>query len=143
MSRNWLAVASADHVKVGLKGGFMQVCHGKGGPLNRLAPGDKVVYYSPLEELGGKNICRSFTALGLVKSGLPYQFDMGGGFMPFRRDVLWLTAQAAPIRPLLNQLDFSAGLKNWGYKLRLGFFSISDHDISLIAAAMGAEFPEA
>ncbi len=29
MSRNWIAVASADHVRRGLAGGFMQVCHGK------------------------------------------------------------------------------------------------------------------
>ena len=47
MSRNWLAVASAEHVEIGRDAGFMQVCHGKATPLRRVQPGDRVVYYSP------------------------------------------------------------------------------------------------
>ena len=45
MSRNWLAVASAEHVEIGRSAGFMQVCHGKASPLRRVQPGDRVVYY--------------------------------------------------------------------------------------------------
>ena len=40
MSRHWIGIASADHVRRGAGEGFMQVCHGKGGPLKRTAPGD-------------------------------------------------------------------------------------------------------
>ena len=47
MSRNWLAVASAEHVQIGRSAGFMQVCHGKASPLRRIQPGDRIVYYSP------------------------------------------------------------------------------------------------
>jgi hypothetical protein len=47
MSRNWLAVASAEHVEIGRSAGFMQVCHGKASPLRRVQPGDRVVDYSP------------------------------------------------------------------------------------------------
>ena len=47
MSANWIAVASAEHVRRGREGGFMQVCHGKAAPLRRIQPGDGVVYYSP------------------------------------------------------------------------------------------------
>ena len=43
MSRNWLAVASANHVRKGRAEGFMQVCHGKLAPLRRIKPGDLVV----------------------------------------------------------------------------------------------------
>ena len=43
MSRNWLAVASANHVRKGRAEGFMQVCHGKLAPLRRIKPGDHVV----------------------------------------------------------------------------------------------------
>jgi hypothetical protein len=34
MSRTWIAVASAEHVRVGHQAGFMQVCHGKAAPLS-------------------------------------------------------------------------------------------------------------
>jgi hypothetical protein len=37
MPRNWIAVASANHATRGREDGFMQICHGKGGPLRRLA----------------------------------------------------------------------------------------------------------
>ncbi|MDD5576645.1 MAG: EVE domain-containing protein, partial [Acidithiobacillus sp.] len=55
MSRNWVAVASAEHVRIGRAAGFMQVCHGKAAPLRRIKPGDRVAYYSPTVEFGGKN----------------------------------------------------------------------------------------
>jgi hypothetical protein len=66
---------------------------------------------------------------------------MGGGFHPFRRDVMWLTSQPAPIQPLLDKLEFSAGVRNWGQKFRYGLFPISDHDMGVIADAMGAHVP--
>jgi hypothetical protein len=139
MSNNWIAVASAEHVQCGRTGGFMQVCHGKAGPLRRVKPGDRVAYYSPTIEFGGKNKLQAFTALGIVKPGEPYPFDMGGGFCPFRRDVAWFNTNEAPIQPILNVLEFSAGNRNWGYQLRFGIFQISTHDINIIAAAMGVE----
>ena len=48
MSRNWLAVASADHVAIGRRGGFMQVCHGKAAPLRRIQPGDTILMHAGL-----------------------------------------------------------------------------------------------
>jgi hypothetical protein len=137
---NWIAVASAEHVRIGRGQGFMQVCHGKGAPLRRVLPGHKVVYYSPTVVFGARDKLQAFTALGVVKAQEPYQFDMGGGFHPFRRDVEWLEGRDAPIQPLLPQLEFAAGQKNWGQKFRYGLFSISDHDMGVIASAMGANF---
>lgn len=136
MSRNWITVASAEHVRIGRAGGFMQVCHGKSAPLRRIQAGDRVAYYSPTERFGGSDPLRSFTALGRVLAGEPYQVDMGNGFLPFRRDVHWTEAKAALITPLLDQLEFSAGKRNWGYPLRFGLFEVSDHDFELIARAM-------
>jgi hypothetical protein len=60
---------------------------------------------------------------------------MGGGFTPARRDVDWVDAKEAPIKPLLDRLDFTAG-KNWGYQLRFGLFEISERDFRLIGEAM-------
>ena len=124
MTQNWIAVASADHVRQGVDQGFMQVCHGKSSPLRRVKPGDRVAYYSPTIEFGGRSKLQAFTAIGVVKAGDIYQFDMGGGFSPFRRDVSWLSAQKLPIHRLLDVLEFS---------------SVSDHDMQVIATDMQAD----
>jgi hypothetical protein len=42
--KNWIAIASAEHVRIGRAQGFMQICHGKATPLRRLSPGDTVAY---------------------------------------------------------------------------------------------------
>ncbi|CAO3441875.1 hypothetical protein [Azospirillum argentinense] len=139
--RSWIAVASAEHVRRGRAEGFMQVCHGKAAPLRRIRPGDRVAYYSPTERFQGKDRLQSFTAVGVVRDGPPYPFDMGGGFVPFRRDVRWLDGRETPIQPLLDRLDFSAGVRNWGYPLRFGLFTVTDRDLDTIAAAMGADLP--
>ena len=43
MTKNWIGVASAEHVERGIQDGFMQLCHGKEAPLRRLQPGDRIV----------------------------------------------------------------------------------------------------
>lgn len=135
-------MASAEHVRIGRAGGFMQVCHGKAAPLHRVRPGDVVAYYSPTETFGlPRRRLQSFTAIGRVEDGEPYQADMGGGFLPFRRDVRWLPAREAAIRDLLPVLEFTAGRPGWGYALRFGILAISERDMLAIAAAMMAAIP--
>jgi hypothetical protein len=141
MSRNWLAVASAEHVEIGRSAGFMQVSHGKATPLRRVQPGDRVVYYSPNRIYSpshasrGKDRLQAFTAIGTVKQGGLYQADMGFGFHPYRRDVAWHDAAPAPLALLQQALAFTQE-KNWGYRLRQGLVEISDADMTAIAAAM-------
>jgi len=137
MSTNWIAVASAEHVRIGRCGSFMQVNHGKLAPLNRIHPGDRVVYYSPSEVLRKPDGLQSFTAIGVVSDKEPYQASMHGGkFHPYRRDVEWFKAQETPIRPLLDHLEFTQGKQNWGYQMRFGLFKISRQDMDLIAKTM-------
>jgi hypothetical protein len=136
--RYWLGVASRDHVMRGVAGGFAQLNHGKRGPLDRLRPGDGIVYYSPREEMGAGAPVQSFTAIGIVADREPYTFDMGGGFVPTRRDVDFLAGHDAPIRPLLDTLSFTKGRKSWGYAFRRGAFEITAEDFAAIAKAMGA-----
>lgn len=112
MSRTWLA-------------GFMPACHGKTAPLRRIRPGDRVAYYSPTIEFGGKNKFQAFTAIGIVEHGEPYQVELGGGFQPYRRDVCWLPAEEAPIRPILGMLEFSAEKKTGATNPALGFSSLA------------------
>ena len=139
MSRNWIVVAAADHVRLGLAGGFMQAGHGKAAPLRRLQPGDRVACYSPTSRFGEHEKLQAFTAIGMVKDRDCYQITMKPGFSPYRRDVAWAAAQAAPIQPLLDRLEFTAGTRNWGYRLRTGLFTVSDHDMAAIGSAMSAE----
>lgn len=116
----------------------MQVCHGKAAPLRRVRPGDRVAYYSPTMSFQGRDRLQAFTAIGVVKEGEPYLFDMGGGFRPFRRDVQWLAGRPAPVAPLLASLDLAAGTPSWGFRLRAGLVPISERDLETIARAMGA-----
>ena len=136
--RNWIAAACAEHVARGRAGGFMQVCHGKEAPLKRLRAGDRVVYYSPTEVMGRGPALQAFTAIGRLREGAPYRFDMGGGFVPWRRDVEYVKAAPAAIRPLLERLAFTQGVVSWGAKFRYGLFSVSTADMQCIADAMGA-----
>ena len=136
--QNWIAVASAEHVNIGRAQGFMQVRHGKQTPLQRLHKGDVVIYYSPTGQFGGNDRLQSFTSIGIVKSEIPYQADMGRGFRPYRHDVEWTDAFMAPIAPLLPRLELTAGLSHWGAKFRFGLVKISAQDMTEIATAMAA-----
>jgi hypothetical protein len=141
MTRNWLAVASADHVQFGLQAGFMQVSHGKVSPLRRLHPGDRVVYYSPTRHYSPSHARRerdrlqAFTAIGTVTPGEPYRAEMTAGFQPFRRDVAWHDATPAPLAELQDRLSFTRA-RNWAYRLRQGLVEISSEDMAAIAEAM-------
>ena len=139
--KNWIAVASAEHARFGRDAakGFMQVGHGKLAPLKRIKADDRVAYYSPTAVYGVKDDLQSFVSIGIVQPGEPYAFDMGGGFVPYRRDVVYLPAKEAPIAPLLDDFEFIENRQRWGYKFRFGLFDVSDNDMRLIARAMGAD----
>jgi len=132
----WIGVASKDHVTRGVEGGFCQLCHGRAQPLKRMEPGDWIIYYSPKEAFGGDISCQKFTAIGRVIGEEVYQFEMAPGFIPFRRDIDFLPAQAADIRPLINHLNFIHNKDRWGYAFRFGHIEISQEDFELISSRM-------
>ena len=139
MTSCWIGVASRDHVVRGVKGGFCQLSHGKSSPVERLKPGDRIVYYSPRETMGEGEPVQAFTAIGEILAGETYRADMGGGFKPVRRDVKFFKAKDAPIKPLLNKLSFTRGRTSWGYAFRRGSFRIEVDDYRVIAQAMGVK----
>ncbi len=139
MMKCWMVVASKMHVARGVDEGFAQVCHGKGQPLKRMNVGDGIIYYSPKIEFEKPAPCQEFTAIGKVVGNEIYQVDMGGGFIPFRKDVEYnKLAISVSIKPLLTQLNFIEDTSRWGYKFRFGLFEISVPDYLLIEEHMTA-----
>ena len=69
----WIGVVSKDHVAIGVDGGFMQLNHGKAGPLERMRAGDGFAYYSPRTSYPDGAPLQAFTALGRIRDGTVFQ----------------------------------------------------------------------
>jgi hypothetical protein len=140
--RYWIGVVSEDHVRIGEKNGFAQLCHGKAYPLKRMKAGDWLVYYSPKTSYKNGLPLQSFTAIGKVKSGEVYLYEMNPNFIPNRIDVEFKECQSASyleIKPLLN---FARMTPNVGLLFRRGHFEIEREDFLIIAKAMGVKLHE-
>ncbi len=137
--RNWVVVASEDHVQAAVRGGFIQAGHGKRSAVAQFAPGDTIVCYSSKRRYGDHALCQCFTALGTVVDAEPFEVQMNDRFAPFRRRVEWRAVESAPIQPLLDELSFIRDRKSWGYMFRLGVFRIPDDDARRIEQAMHAD----
>ncbi len=131
----WVVTASADHAARGKVEGIVQANHGKDGPLRRMKPGDGVVIYSPRSTWPDGPALQAFTLIGRVADAEAFLHDMAGQEM-WRRPVLWQDAQWAPIRPLLDELDITRGLRSWGMAFRYGLTKISRADFARIARVM-------
>jgi predicted RNA-binding protein len=137
----WIGVVSRSHVQLGVKGGFMQLSHGKSGPLEKLRAGDGLVMYSPRTSYPDGEALQSFTAIGVVTSGEIYQVEMTPDFKPYRLDVTFLESREAPIKPLVDGLSFIRNKTHWGAAFRFGQLKIPAEDFDLIAQAMGCRAP--
>lgn len=137
MARYWVGVASRDHVHAAVEGGFFQANHGKEAPLKRIVRGDRVLFYSPREQMSSGAPLQAFTAIGEAIDDAPHRAVQSATFEPFRRLVRYAETHDAAIRPLLKQLSFSRGKSSWGQVLRRGLFEIEVADYTLIAKAMG------
>ena len=133
----WIGVASREHVRRGVEGGFCQLGHGKHAPVKSLAPGDWIVYYSPRETMQAGPPLQAFTALGVIAEREPYLVETGKEFFAWRRDVVWRKARETPVAPLLDALSFITDKARWGYPFRRGSFTVLPADFAVIAAAMG------
>jgi hypothetical protein len=134
--RFWIAVASREHVKRGEAAGFCQVCHGKQRPLERMKPGDWVVYYSSVDVFGGSTPCQKFTAIGEITGEAVYQFRMSDDFTPYRRAVTFHPCVETPIRTLVDRLSFIRNKQRWGFMFRFGLFEIPQRDFDTIRQHM-------
>lgn len=98
--------------------------------------GDWLIYYSSEESFKGNNPYQKFTAIGRVIDDNVYQFDMGNGFVPFRRNLKFMNCAETPIRPLIPNLSFIRNKKQWCSPFRYGHLEINDADFILISKQM-------
>jgi predicted RNA-binding protein len=134
--RFWIAVACREHVKRGEAAGFCQVCHGKQRPLQRMNPGDWLIYYSSVAVFGDATPCQRFTAIGQVTGEDVYQVRMHEGFDPFRRKVTFQPCTEIPVKPLIDRLSFIKNKQRWGFMFRFGLFEIPKEDFDVIRQRM-------
>ncbi|MGI9189423.1 MAG: EVE domain-containing protein [Longimicrobiaceae bacterium] len=141
--RYWINTISLPHVRIGVEGGFTQADHGENTRLKRLEEGDLIAFYSPRTEFRGGEPLQAFTAIGRLADAEPYQVEMTPEFHPWRRWVEFLESEAAPIRPLIEKLDFIRNKQQWGYPFRRGLFEVKRADFERIAGAMNVELEKA
>ena len=132
----WIIVASKDHLQRGLAGGFIQANHGKSAPLKRMHAGDWVIFYSPKVEFEKPEKLQCFTAICKLIDENIYQHDMGGGFIPFRRNVKFLPVKDLSILPLIADLSFIKDKTHWGAPFRFGTLEIPEADFRRVAEQM-------
>jgi hypothetical protein len=120
--------------------GYTQLNHGKAAPLERMRDGDGFAFYSPRESYPDGAMLQAFTAIGRVKGADVYQAQEDDDWRPFRRNVEYLAASAAPIRPLVPELSFIRSKTHWGAAFRFGYLKVPAEDFAQIAAAMGRDF---
>ena len=137
--RFWIGVASRDHVNVGVKGGFIQLNHGKQAPLRRLKAGDGVIMYSPRTTYPDGEPLQAFTAIGTVVTGDVYQVEVTRAFKPYRVDAQFVPAKETQIKLLVERLSFIKRKAHWGVAFRFGHVEIPGGDFALIAERMTAD----
>ena len=135
--RYWIGVVSRDHVENAVAHGFVQLNHGKAAPLARMQAGDGFAFYSPRESYPEGATLQAFTAIGSVADAPIYETTMPELGKNYRRDVAFLDATPAPIRPLVPQLTFIRSKTHWGVAFRFGLVRVPRDDFATIAAAMG------
>lgn len=134
----WVNTVSRSHVLRGVEGGFTQANHGKPWALRKMRRDDWIVFYSPRTDYPDGEPLQAFTAVGQVIDDEAYQVTVSADFEPWRRNVRFLAAHDAPIRPLLDDLHMISDRQRWGYVFRRGVVEIDQHDLDLIRGAMGA-----
>ncbi|AGT09653.1 EVE domain-containing protein [Paracoccus aminophilus] len=131
--RFWIGTVSREHVLRAVTGGFAMLNQGMKAPLNRMSPGDWLVYYSPKTAVDGAPL-QAFTAIGEVAGPAPYGLTSDEGEQIYRREMIWKKATETPIARLLDSLDFTRG--NWGNVVRRGHFEITGADFQTLRTAM-------
>ena len=134
--KHWIAVISLSHAQIAADSGFLQVCHGKQGPLKHTSAGDEVFIYCPKTDMRSGDVLKQITFRGHIDNDDIYQVEQAPGFTPFRKSVTFDNAFQPVAIKAVQGLELTANPK-WGMLARRGFFEISAHDAEVLGAHEG------
>lgn len=122
--RHWVIVASRDHARRGLDGGFIMANHGKRAPLARMSPGDGVLVYSPRTTHSRGEPLRAITIVGDVTGTEPEpSVVIPGGF---RRAARLREIEPLPLTDIRDHVPVA--------RIRFGFFELGEEDARAVWA---------
>jgi hypothetical protein len=120
--RHWVIVASRDHARRGVSGGFIMANHGKRAPLARMSRGDRVLIYSPTTTYPDGEPLRAVTIIGEVTGDEPEPSGViVGGFC---RAARLREIEPLPLEDIREHLPVS--------RIRFGSFEIEAADAEAI-----------
>ena len=122
--RSWVIVASRDHARRGLGGGFVMGNHGRRAPLSRMSRGDDIFIYSPMTTYPDGEPLRAVTIVGEVTGEAPEPSDVIAG--GFRRAASLREIEPLPLDRIREHLPVS--------RIRFGFFELDAPDAAAIWA---------
>jgi hypothetical protein len=122
--RSWVIVASRDHARRGVSGGFVMANHGKRAPLSRMSRGDGILIYSPTTTYPDGVPLRAITIVGEVTGEAPEPSDLIAG--GFRRTASLREIEPLPLEEVRAYLPVS--------RIRFGFFELDSADAEAIWA---------
>jgi hypothetical protein len=129
--RTWVLVASRDHARRGLSGGFVMANHGKRAPVARMSAGDGVLIYSPTTAYPDGEPLRAITIVGAVTGEAPEPSDaIAGGS---RRAASLREIEPLPLESIREHLPVS--------RIRFGFFELDPTDAAAIWALVDEQEP--
>ena len=113
--RSWVIVASRDHARRGVSGGFVMANHGKRAPLARMSRGDGVFIYSPTTSYPDGERLRAITIVGEITGDAPEPSPLilGGS----RREASLREIEPLPLEAIRGHLPLS--------RIRFGFFELA------------------
>lgn len=122
MPKTWVIVASRDHARRGIAGGFVMANHGKRAPLARMSRGDRILIYSPTTTYPKGEPLRAITIVGEVTGDEPEPSEaIPGGF---RRAASLREITPVPLADLRDHLPTN--------RLRFGFFELAGDDAAAV-----------
>jgi hypothetical protein len=119
-------VASRDHARRGVAGGFVMANHGKRAPLARMSVGDRVIVYSPRTAHPGGEPLKAVTIIGTVTGEEPEPSEVIPG--GFRRRAALQEIEPVPLSRLGDHLPT--------HRIRFGFFELSEADADAVWAVL-------
>lgn len=118
MTRTWVLVASRDHARRGLEGGFVMANHGKKSPVARMSKGDRILLYSPTTTYPKGEPLRAITIVGEVTGDEPEPSPVIEG--GWNRAATLREIEPIPLADVRDHLPTS--------KIRFGFFELPAGD---------------